>query len=202
MIFYGEELGISTYFGFDEYQLNFGKTIPNFMVYNDLHPIFNPANRTYALDQLFPVYAAINEARQFSPALRSPNRYYLNQTGSETPQASIFSVAKYQTANASPNFSDVVFAFTTLDRNNTQAGNFDVNITQNGGNLFGIQNNRLYNVKNISAYTAIDPNRRNYWLWKGGTGGTYGSERAGERRLCVAQPRADEQRRLDLERAV
>ena len=175
MIFYGEELGISTYFGFDEYQLNFGKTIPHFMIYNSLQPIFNPANRNFGLDQLWPVYAAVNQARQFSAALRSPNRYYLNQAGSETPQSSIFSVAKYQTANASPNFSDVVFAFTTLDRNNTQAGNFDVNITQNGSNLFGIQPEHIYNVRNISAYTAIDPNRRTYWLWNGGASGFYGS---------------------------
>ncbi|HUA38795.1 MAG TPA: hypothetical protein VMA35_10430 [Candidatus Sulfopaludibacter sp.] len=175
MIFYGEELGISTYFGFDEYQLNFGKTIPNFMVYNDLQPICNPANRNFGLDQLWPVYAAVNQARQFSAALKSSNRYYLNQTGSETPQPSIFSVAKYQTANASPNFSDVVFAFTTLDRNNPQTGNFDVNITQNGSNLFGLQPARLYNVKNIAAYLGLDPNRRNYWLWNGGSGGIAGS---------------------------
>jgi glycosidase len=172
MIFYGEELGISTYFGFDEYQLNFGKTIPHFMVYNSLQPIFNPANRNFGLDQLWPVYAAVNQARQFSAALRSPNRYYLNQMGSETPQPSIFSVAKYQTANASPDFSDVVFAFTTLDRNNTQTGNFDVNVSQNGSNLFGIQPARLYNVRNISAYTAINPDRRTYWLWGSGI---YGS---------------------------
>jgi Bacterial cadherin-like domain/Alpha amylase, catalytic domain len=175
MIFYGEELGVSTYFGFNLYQLNFGKTIPHFMVYNSLQPIFNPANRTYGLDQLWPVYAAVNQARQFSTALRSPNRYYLNQLSSGSPQASIFSVAKYQTANASPNTSDVVLAFTTLDRNNQQSGVFNVNITQNGANLFGIQSNRLYNVKNIAAYTAYDSNRRNYWLWNGGSGGVAGS---------------------------
>ena len=175
MIFYGEELGISTYFGFNQYQLNFGKTIPLFMDYNSLQPICNPANRNFGLDQLWPVYAAINQARQFSAALRSSNRYYLNQIGSETPQPSIFSVAKYQTANARPNFSDVVFAFTTLDRNSTQFGTFDVNISQNGSNLFGIQPDRLYNVKNIAAYLGADPNRRNDWLWNGGTGGIAGS---------------------------
>jgi hypothetical protein len=175
MTFYGEELGISTYFGFDQYQLNFGKTIPNFMVYNDLQPVCNPANRTYGLDQLWPVYAGVNQARNFSPALRSSNRYYLNQTGSETAQANIFSVAKYAAATGAPNFNDVVFAFTTLDRNHVQAGNFDVNITQNGTNLFGIKPDRIYNVKNIAAYTAADANRRNYWLWNGGSGGIAGS---------------------------
>ena len=172
MIFYGEELGISTSFGFDQYEINFGKNIPQFKTYNSLQPIFSPANRNFGLDQLWPVYAAINQARHFSKALRGSNRYFLDQTGGGGPQQNIFSVAKYETANGAPNFSDVVFAFATLDRNNTQSGNFNVAISQNGANLFGIKSNRLYNVKNIAAYTAIDPNRRNYWLWGGGI---YGS---------------------------
>jgi glycosidase len=172
MIFYGEELGISTGFGFDRYQLNLGKTIPQFMNYNSLQPIFAPANRTYGLDQLWPVYAAVNQARQFSPALRGPNRYYLNQAGSGSPQPSIFSVAKYEAANAAPNFSDVIFAFVNLNRNQTNQGNFNVNITQNGANLFGLKPARIYNVRNIAAYTAIDPDRRNDWLWGGGIAGS------------------------------
>ena len=40
MIFYGEELGISRTFGFDRYELNFGKMIPQFKKYNSLQPIF------------------------------------------------------------------------------------------------------------------------------------------------------------------
>ena len=47
-----------------------------------------------------------------------------------------------------------------------------MNITQNGANLFGIQPGRIYNVRNIAAYTAIDPNRRNYWLWGSGIAGS------------------------------
>ncbi len=170
MTFYGEELGISTYFGFNLYQSNFGKTIPHFMVYNSLQPACNPANRNFGLDQLWPVYAGANQARNFSAALKSSNRYYLNQIGSETPQPNIFSVAKYETANGAPNFNDVIFAFTPLDRNNSQSGAFDVNITQNGSNLFGIQLTRIYNVKNIAAYLGADPNRRNDWLWNAGAG--------------------------------
>ena len=171
MTFYGEELGISTTFGFDQYELNFGKNIPHFKKFNSLQPVFSPANRTYALDQLWPVYAGINQARQFSPALRSSSRYFLDQTGGGT-QPNIFSVAKYVTANGAPNFNDVVFAFTTLDRNSPQSGNFNVNITQNGSNLFGIKPARIYNVKNISAYTTIDGNRRNVWQWGGGIAGS------------------------------
>jgi hypothetical protein len=81
-------------------------------------------------------------------------------------------VAKYETASASPNFSDVVFAFINLDRNQTNQGNFNVNITQNGANLFGLKPARIYNVRNIAAYTAIDPERRNDWLWSDGIAGS------------------------------
>jgi len=172
MIFYGEELGVTTYSGFDQYEVNFGKNIPQFKTYNSLQPIFH--NRANGVDYLWPVYAAINQARSFSPALRSSSRYFLDQT-SGGAQASIFSVAKYVTANAAPNASDVVFAFSSLDRNNQQSGTFNVNITQNGSNLFGIKPGRIYNVRNISAYTGADANRRNYWLWNGGSGGIAGS---------------------------
>jgi hypothetical protein len=170
MIFYGQELGITRTAGFDLYELNFGKTIPHFKKYNSLQPIFH--NRAFGVDFLWPVYAAVNQARGFSAALRSSNRYYLNQTVSGNPQPSIFSVAKYEQPNGSPNLSDVVFAFANLDRNNQQQGNFNVNITQNGANLFGIKAGRTYNVRNIAAYTAYDPNRRNYWLWGAGIVGS------------------------------
>ena len=171
MVFYGEELGISTTFGFDAYELNFGKNVPHFKKFNSMQPIFSPANRNYGLDQLWPVYAGINQARNFSKALRSSNRYFLDQTGGGA-QANIFSVAKYEAANGAPNFSDVVFAFATLDRNNAQQGNFNVNITQGGSNLFGIKPSRIYNVKNIAAYTAINGNRRDVWQWGAGIAGS------------------------------
>jgi len=163
MIFYGQELGITRTNGFDNYELNFGKKIPHFKKYNSLQPIFH--NRNYGVDFLWPVYVAINQARGFSAALRASNRYFLNQTGSGSPQPSIFSVAKYEQPNGSPNLCDVVFAFANLDRNNPQQGNFNLNISQNGANLFGIKAGRTYNTRNIAAYTAYDGNRRNYWIW-------------------------------------
>ena len=171
MIFYGQEMGISRTFGFNRYELNFGKMIPHFKKYNSLQPIFNPSNRNFGLDQLYPVYAAIGQARPFSRALRSSNRYFLDQTGGGGPQPNIFSVAKYEQANGAPNFYDVVFAFANLDRNNNQQGNFNVNIAQNGSNLFGIKSGRTYNVRNIAAYTAIDGNRRTYLLITNGISG-------------------------------
>lgn len=172
MIFYGQELGVSRTFGFDRYQVNFGKTITHFMKFNSLQPILWPGNRNFGLDQLQPVYAGINAARQVSKALRSSNRYFINQVGGAV-HASLYAVAKYETANGAPNFSDVVFAFANLDRDNNQSGTFNVNITQGPGNLFGIKPGRFYNVKNLAAYTGADANRRNVWLWPGG--GSWGS---------------------------
>ena len=171
MIFYGQELGISRVFGFDRYSTT-GKIIPHFMKFNSLQPVLYPGNRNFALDQLFPVYAGINQARQASRALRSSNRYFINQT-SGAVHASIHAVAKYESANAAPNFSDVVFAFANLDRNNNPSGVFNVNIPQGPGNLFGIKSNRLYNVKNLAAYLGADGYRRDIWQW--GAGGVAGS---------------------------
>ena len=146
---------------------------PSFETFNSLQPVLNPANQTFALQQLYPVYAGINRARQASAALRNANRYFLN-LNSGGLQSSIYAVAKYVTANASPGVSDVVFGFVNLDRNDAQYGTFNVNITQNGSNLFGIQSNRTYNVKNLAAYTGADTNRANEFLWPGGgyTGAT------------------------------
>ena len=172
MIFYGQEMGISRAFGFARYELNFGKTIPHFKKFNSLQPVFSPANRDFALDQLYPVYAAVSQARQFSRALRSSNRFFLDQTGAGGPQPNIYSVAKYEQPNGAPNSYDVVFAFANLDRNNNQQGNFNVAISWNGANLFGIKTDRIYNVKNIAAYNGIDGNRRNNFLIPGGVIGS------------------------------
>ena len=76
------------------------------------------------------------------------------------------------TIDGAPNTGDVVFAFANLNRDANQSNTFNVNITQNGANLFGIKSNRTYNVKNIAAYLGADANRRNVWLWGAGTTGT------------------------------
>ena len=111
-IFYGQEFGISgaiippnsnsfqTPYGFSNYQVNFGKPIPNFMCYNSLVNAWNAlGSDAYGQAQLYPVYSAIANARLGSAALQSSNRYYLNDTSGNVP-SSIFGVAKYATANA------------------------------------------------------------------------------------------------------
>jgi hypothetical protein len=170
MIFPGQELGISEFFGYDLMEINFGKHIPHFKTYNSMMPLWNDTD--FGNLQLYPAYAAVGKARQGSPALRSSNRWFINQTGSGDPQPLIFSVAKYETANASPAVSDVVFGFANLDRNNVQVGNYNIDIDVNGSNLFGIKPGRTYNVQNIAAFGGIDPNRRFSWLWGNGLSGS------------------------------
>ena len=168
-IFYGQENGISASFGFDHFGTYGGKTTPLFETFNSLSPILD--NQTYLLQQLYPDFAAVGQARQASTALRSSNRCYLDQTDG-TVQESIFSVAKYDTANASPGVSDVVFGFVNLDQNDTQTGSYNVNVSVDGtNNVFGIHSGRMYNVKNIAAYLGTDSTRRGQFLISGGVSG-------------------------------
>ena len=163
MIFPGQELGISRTTGYDHYETNFGKLIPHFKRYNSMMPAWNDTN--FGNDQLFPVYSAMSNARQFSPALRSSNRWFLDGDGNNSQ---IHAVAKYETASASPAFSDVVIAFSNLDRNNNQADNFKIPPTLAG--LLGLKDGRTYNTRNIAAY--LNPGigmtgRRDVWKWPG-----------------------------------
>ncbi|MEY3896240.1 MAG: hypothetical protein RLZZ214_1760 [Verrucomicrobiota bacterium] len=164
LVFPGQELGISTTFGYSHYETNFGKQIPHFKRWNSMQPIWN--DTVFGNDQLYQVFAAANRARTGSPALRSPNRWFLDGDGNN-PQ--IHAVAKYVTANASPAFSDVVLAFSNLDRDSTRSDNFKIP----GGlaPLLGIKDERIYNTRNPAAYTAQDPDRDDVWLWGGGITG-------------------------------
>ncbi|HMP72018.1 MAG TPA: alpha-amylase family glycosyl hydrolase [Kiritimatiellia bacterium] len=170
MIFPGQELGISEFFGYDLMEINFGKHIPHFKTYNTMMPAWNDTD--FGNLQLYPAYAAVGQARQQSPALRSSNRWFINRKSNGQPYEPIYSVAKYETANASPAISDVVFGFVNLDRNNTRTNTFDVDITVNSANLFGIKPGRTYNAQNIAAFGGIDPNRKFSWLWGGGLSGS------------------------------
>ncbi|HAV12008.1 MAG TPA: hypothetical protein DCX06_00730, partial [Opitutae bacterium] len=163
LVFMGQELGISRTFGFTFYETNFGKQIGHFKKYNSIDPIWDDGD--FGNDQIYQVYAGINSARLFSPALRSNNRWFLDGNGFNNQ---IFAVAKYEEANASPATSDVVIALTNVDRDNNQSDQFVLPSAL--ADLMGIQDSRMYNVKNIAAYTGQDPNRRNYWLWNGSAG--------------------------------
>ncbi|MCP5546907.1 MAG: hypothetical protein H7A50_05980 [Akkermansiaceae bacterium] len=165
MIFPGQELGISATYGYDHYELNFGKYVPHFKRFNSMMPIWNDTD--FGNDQLYHVYAGMGAARSFSPALRSSNRWFLDGDGFNNK---VFAVAKFEEGGASPGVSDVVLAFSSLDRNNDQQDNFKVPSAL--ASDLGIQDGRLYNAKNISAYLGADNTRRDQWLWNGNTGYT------------------------------
>ena len=164
LIFPGQELGISRTYGYSHYETNFGKQVAHFKRWNSMMPIWNDTN--FGNDQLYPVISGILTARKNSPALRSSNRWFLDGDGNNDQ---IHAVAKYETANASPATSDVVLAFTNLDRDHTVSDNFK--IPAGLAPLLGLQDNRTYNVKNIAAYTAQQSNRRDLWLWGAGITG-------------------------------
>ncbi|HJT80532.1 MAG TPA: hypothetical protein VJ719_04985 [Chthoniobacterales bacterium] len=161
LIFPGQELGISTTFGYSSYELNFGKNIANFKDFNSLQPAWNDNN--FGNDQLYKVYSAIGLARLASPALRSQNRFFLNEDGNNQ---TIFGVAKYETKNGSPVTTDVIFAFANTNRDVSPQGNFHINhdTDNNGVNDYGIKTARTYDFKNIAAYTGFNANRRNTFL--------------------------------------
>jgi hypothetical protein len=110
MVFYGQEAGsqndASFYTGrgntadnnFGRYELNFGKSIPNFKRYNQMTNIWDNIAVGGWAQELHKVYERIGSARRNSPALRSINNYYLSKTDGSGYDPDIFAVA---TANIS-----------------------------------------------------------------------------------------------------
>ena len=166
-VLYGQEMGTTEDSGFSVYSGD----VPSLYVFNSLQPAVAAGINNFKVQQLYPLYAAVGQARQSSPALRCANRCYL---GPVTSQPAIYAVAKFAVTNGPPNLGDVVFAFVNLDPTNAHQAVFSVSISQNGTNLFGIQSNRVYNVKNLAAYTGADAGRRDVWLWNGGSNGIAG----------------------------
>ena len=168
MIFHGQEQGISTTFGFDVMEYNASKYIPHFKTFNSMMPLW--LDTDYGNSRLYPIYSAITHARRSSAALRSSNRFYLDQVGGGGTHQRIFSIAKFEARNASPATSDVVFGFVNLDRNAAWSGTFDVSqdTDSNSVNDYGIKAGRSYNLRNLSGYTQT---RRDALLWGAGRTG-------------------------------
>jgi hypothetical protein len=167
MIMYGQEIGTAASLSFDNYEVNFGKSIPHFKAWNSMQPQWTAWGlNSLGVQNLKPAYAGVGLAREFSPALRSSSRWFLNPTNSSDPDQKIFAVAKYEEANASPGTKDVVFGFVNLDRTTNRQNTFG--IPSGLGTILGIKANRTYNVRNIAA--CLGPNneyadRRDKFLW-------------------------------------
>ncbi len=174
MIMYGQEIGAARKSqetlpqgSWDWYELNFGKNIPHFKKWNSMQPQWTAwDNNDLGVQFLRPVYAGIAQAREFSDALRSTNRWFINRKADGNPKNEIFSVVKYTDGSTPLAFQDVVMAFTNLDRNNVQADTFEIPSTL--ADLMGLADGREYNVKNIAAYEGRNGEhvgRRDIWLW-------------------------------------
>jgi hypothetical protein len=183
LIFPGQELGLRGTivppsrnptnikpFGYDVFQENFGKPIPDFENYNSMMPLWRQLNsNTGDAIHLHAFYAAVSQARHASPALRSENAWFLHLEG-DAPENQIFGEGKVDKPGAAA--SDVVFAFVNLtvgaDSATPNGVGFDVNVTGSDGNVFGIRPDHTYNVRNIAA---ISDARRSDCLWGAGRTG-------------------------------
>ncbi len=167
MIMYGQEIGTADLNSFNFYELNFGKYIAHFKRWNSMQPQWTAwQNNSLGVSNLFPAYSGVGKAREFSAALRSSNRWYLNPSGSNDPDTNIFAVAKYEASGASPAVSDVVLGFVNLDRTLQRQNVFGV--TTALADTLGLKDGRNYNVRNIAAYLGPNneyPTRRDAFLW-------------------------------------
>lgn len=152
MIFMGQEMGISTTFGFTFYETNFGKEIGHFKKFNSLQDAWDQSS--FGSFPLYAAYAAIGLARQNHPALSASTEYYLDGN------SQIHSIAKFTEEGAPPAAQDVVLAFANLDRNSPQSDTYV--IPANLASRIGLNPTRSYNVKNAAA---MSPSNRDNFLW-------------------------------------
>jgi len=163
MTFYGQEQGIGPYdaatgagdwTGFADFELNFGKYIPHFKRWNKLRvwgePPLDAASREMAQ-----WYGHVNWARLNSPALQSPNQYFLSRTGGGD-NSKIFAVAKYESAGAVANGDDAVLAFSLFVNDGDHSGSSDTYDLAGCWDLLGLSNSAsvYYNVKNLASSDA------------------------------------------------
>jgi len=161
MAFYGQEQGIGPYSGtadkytgFADFELNFGKYVPHFKRWNKLRvwgePPLDAASREMAQ-----WHGQVNWARLNSPALQSPNQYFLSRTGGGD-NSKIFAVAKYETEGAVANGDDAVLAFSLFVNDGDHSGDNDTYDLTGCWGLLGLSNSVsvYYNVKNLASSDA------------------------------------------------
>ncbi len=172
MLMYGQEAGaqnskngyaaseanfgsINPLLNFARYEFNFGKSIPNFKVYNHMTNIW--ANRNWPVQDF---YGRVNRARKNSPALKSRNTYYLGKFAlGGGYDDKMFAVGKVQAPYVSAGQQEVVFVFANNNHlaDPTVAQTFD--LKAGDPNYFGIERGKSYNVVDL-----ISTNPSSY-LW-------------------------------------
>jgi hypothetical protein len=164
--------GIDPGNNFGRYELNFSKSIPHFKRYNHMTNVWNNINSGFAsggsdwANGLHSFYQRIGKARLASPALRSPNNYFLNGTNGWNPD--MIGVAKFEAAGVSAASQDVVFVFVNnnvvASTNRFDTYNLNVDVTP-GVNWFGLRPGHSYNIVDL-----VSPNPTQQ-IW--GTDKTY-----------------------------
>ncbi|MCP5534108.1 MAG: hypothetical protein H7A48_13135 [Akkermansiaceae bacterium] len=160
MLLYGQEAGaqndVATYgfsgianadHNFLRYELNFGKSIPNFKRWNAMTPVWS--NRNWTVQTL---YGRVNRARLLSPALRGKGEYFLSRTGGAGTDPNIFAVAKFNQAGVPVSQQHVVLAFANTDyeANSNRSATFDLSAEVSPGvNWFGIEPGSSYNAVDL-----------------------------------------------------
>ena len=170
MIFYGQEQAISTFdlneghdpdagnkwVGFSKFESNFGKWIPHFKTWNKMlvwdDMVYSNGTANASRD-MAAFYGRLNLARQKSPALRSQNRWFLNDTNK------VMFCAKWEEEGANPNDKDAVFAAVLFLNDNMEGdhnGHWGAGCTYDISPFaakMGILNraDKFYNVKNIAS---------------------------------------------------
>lgn len=162
MAFYGQEQGIGPYAGaadkwtgFTDFELNFGKNIPHFKKWNQLR-VWNEPPLDAASREMAQWHGRVNWARLNSPALQSPNQYFL--TTGEGDNSKIFAVAKYEEAGAVRNGKDAVLAFALFVNAGDHSGASDTYSLTGCWDLLGLTNSPdvYYNVRNLASSLAED----------------------------------------------
>ncbi|NLB66356.1 MAG: hypothetical protein GX803_07805 [Lentisphaerae bacterium] len=164
MIFYGQEHAISPFAGEEDeinkwkgfyfFEENFGKLIPHFKKWNQMYVWDDPAYEAGDFRDsraMAEFYGRINHARLSSPALRSKNRWFLN----DNPR--MMTVAKWETPGANPNVRDAVIA-SVLFMNETEdatglTGDAQAYDLTPFADKLGLENraDRFYNIRNLAA---------------------------------------------------
>ena len=163
MVFYGQEQGIGPYAGsadkwtgFTDFELNFGKNIPHFKKWNKLRVWEEPPLEA-ASREMAQWHGRVNWARLNSPALQSPNQYFLSRTAGGD-NSKIFAVAKYEEAGAVRNGKDAVLAFALFVNAGDHSGANDTYSLAGCWDLLGLTNSPdvYYNVRNLASSLAED----------------------------------------------
>lgn len=160
MLFNGQEAGLQNnaefYTGrgidagnnFGRYELNFSKSIPHFKRYNHMTNVWN--NLTSWAGNLHQFHQRIGKARLASPALRSPNNYFLVGTNGWNPD--MIGFAKFEAAGVSAASQDVVFVFVNnnYETSTNRYDSYNLNVELSPGvNWFGLQPGHSYNIVDL-----------------------------------------------------